>query len=757
MSQAFYETEGTAYLLSAPCMLGNGTYSLSILVVLTGSKRPFIEDHLAWHAPVPLEPVPVLLDTPLRGRFPITPRCALIDTAAAQWRAELSLGGGLEAGLPPGSAVGRREAHRRDTYRLFHKAAYSSEKSRQVRMRSGTEGAMGHGVCSRRQKKVAQSLLLLTVVCGLLYGGLISYEMHKQLKRTEAMALKYQQHQESLSAQLQVVYEHRSRLEKSLQKERLEHKKAKEDYLVYKLEAQQILNKEKQDAHNRFHSLNVQHQMLKVSHRKLEKNTHIIVEYRCNGTSSIQNQHDDLKKQFYELQDQHQAQNDNHGKTLEEHRKRYDDLQQNKELEISKLKENMYNLREENKQLRKAHQDVHMQLQDVRQQHKNLKSAHDQLAVALEDHKSALAAAQAEVTQLKKLKVSDRDVAGAEADQQGVTGVREQVELKVTAGMSTGQVEPNKEGEGEQAVSVRQWQQQEEKEEERQHVEEDQHAQQLPQARSAYEEQLEQQRLAAQREEESRQLQRHQEALHEQQLREQEERQQQQQELQDREELQQREADLREQRLRDEQLRQKNRYEHVNADIGEGHEDPQAEGDDDSPPPTLSSSLGGVFVNQTPLLSQPLVEDELNPQDDPNNQGEDELEDAEEQQEERPLDHHGGENPGRPPAEEQLVMAGNPDQQEDTLDEQYQEEPEEEVREDLAAGQKQEGEEDEDTYNEENVSDNVRQDGGSDTDNRRAAKEAEANEEENYEEEEGELEEEEGGAKDSQNNRRAEM
>lgn len=31
----------------------------------------------------------------------------------------------------------------------------------------------------------------------------MSYEMHKQLRRTEAMALKYQQHQESLSAQLQ--------------------------------------------------------------------------------------------------------------------------------------------------------------------------------------------------------------------------------------------------------------------------------------------------------------------------------------------------------------------------------------------------------------------------------------------------------------------------------------------------------------------------------------------------------------------------
>lgn len=36
-----------------------------------------------------------------------------------------------------------------------------------------------------------------------MYAGMISYEMHKQLKRTETMALKYQQHQEALSAQLQ--------------------------------------------------------------------------------------------------------------------------------------------------------------------------------------------------------------------------------------------------------------------------------------------------------------------------------------------------------------------------------------------------------------------------------------------------------------------------------------------------------------------------------------------------------------------------
>uniref|UniRef100_A0A3B1KAC5 Golgi integral membrane protein 4a n=1 Tax=Astyanax mexicanus TaxID=7994 RepID=A0A3B1KAC5_ASTMX len=151
---------------------------------------------------------------------------------------------------------------------------------------------MANGVCSRRQRKILQTLLVLTLVCGGLYGAMVAYETHRQLKRTEAMSLKYQQHQEALSAQLQ-VYEHRSRLEKSLQKERLEHKKAKE-YLVYKLEAQQSLNKEKQ--------------------------------------------HEDLKKQFYELQEQHQAQGDDHSKVVDQHRQRYDQLQQAKEHEISKLK-----------------------------------------------------------------------------------------------------------------------------------------------------------------------------------------------------------------------------------------------------------------------------------------------------------------------------------------------------------------------------------------------------------------------------------
>ncbi|XP_042194989.1 Golgi integral membrane protein 4a isoform X1 [Callorhinchus milii] len=238
---------------------------------------------------------------------------------------------------------------------------------------------MGGSGCSRRQKRIFQTLLLLTALFGFLYGSLLYYEIHNRLRRAESAASKHQQHQEALSAQLQVVYEHRSRLEKSLQKERNEHKKAKEDFLVYKLEAQEALNKEKQDTSNRYSSLTMQHKMLK-------------------------NQHEELKRQYTDLHEEHQRLGEDHSKAINEHGHRYLSLQQVKEQEIAKLKENIYNLLEENKKLRKAHQDVHIQLQDVRQEHKNLLLQHDQLQLTLEDHKNSLSAAQVQMEEYKQLK-----------------------------------------------------------------------------------------------------------------------------------------------------------------------------------------------------------------------------------------------------------------------------------------------------------------------------------------------------------------
>lgn len=62
---------------------------------------------------------------------------------------------------------------------------------------------MGNGMCSRKQKRIFQTLLLLTVLFGFLYGAMLYYELQAQLRKAEAVAQKYQQHQESLSAQLQ--------------------------------------------------------------------------------------------------------------------------------------------------------------------------------------------------------------------------------------------------------------------------------------------------------------------------------------------------------------------------------------------------------------------------------------------------------------------------------------------------------------------------------------------------------------------------
>ncbi|XP_039223174.1 Golgi integral membrane protein 4-like isoform X4 [Crotalus tigris] len=134
-----------------------------------------------------------------------------------------------------------------------------------------------------------------------------------------------------------VVYEHRSRLERSLQKERSEHKKTKEDFLVYKLEAQEALNKEKQDSMNRYGALSSQHKILK-------------------------NQHEEVKKQFLDLQLQHNGLKLEHRKAVETHSQKYSQLQREKANEVVGLQDTIFKLREESKLLRKAHQDVHSQL-----------------------------------------------------------------------------------------------------------------------------------------------------------------------------------------------------------------------------------------------------------------------------------------------------------------------------------------------------------------------------------------------------------
>ncbi|XP_041515227.1 Golgi integral membrane protein 4 isoform X1 [Microtus oregoni] len=689
---------------------------------------------------------------------------------------------------------------------------------------------MGNGMCSRKQKRIFQTLLLLTVIFGFLYGAMLYLELQTQLRKAEAVALKYQQHQDSLSAQLQVVYEHRSRLEKSLQKERLEHKKAKEDFLVYKLEAQETLNKGRQDSNSRYSALNVQHQMLK-------------------------SQHEELKKQHSDLEEEHRRQGEDFSRTFNDHKQRYLQLQQEKEQELSKLKETVYNLREENKQLRKAHQDIHTQLQDVKQQHKNLLSEHERLVVTLEDHKSALAAAQTQVAEYKQLKdtlnripslrnpepAEQRNISISQGTPQGYnmrekpTGELREVPLNNEVWQNREAVPRKKEEKsflpmqketGFQApaeqnhVETREPEERQVEEEHRKALEEeemeqvgqaerleeehdpspeeqdrewrDQRGQDAahlldgrPQAeadhptkavtnfRSPYEEQLEQQRLAARRDEEAQRLREHQEALHQQRLRDHLLRQQQQEQLLAREGAPQKQAEHEEDRQpqHPEQLRQQVQYNAVENDIGQGAEDQgiheeeggayerdnhrqdEAEGD---PGNRQEPHEPGPQEADPEAEADTAAVEDINPADDPNNQGEDEFEEAEQVREENLPEESEEQRPREPKREnadmeEHLVMAGNPDQQEDNVDEQYQEEGEEEVQEDLTEEKKRELERNaEETYGEnaDDKNNDGEEPGAPDSAHPKRR-------EEHYEEEEEE--EEEGAAVAEKSHRRAEM
>uniref|UniRef100_A0A8C9PDC4 Golgi integral membrane protein 4 n=1 Tax=Spermophilus dauricus TaxID=99837 RepID=A0A8C9PDC4_SPEDA len=642
---------------------------------------------------------------------------------------------------------------------------------------------MGNGMCSRKQKRIFQTLLLLTVVFGFLYGAMLYYELQTQLRKAEAVALKYQQHQESLSAQLQVVYEHRSRLEKSLQKERLEHKKAKEDFLVYKLEAQETLNKGR------------------VSRMYISAQVFV-----------LQSQHEELKKQHSDLEEEHRKQGEDFSRTFNDHKQKYLQLQEEKEQELSKLKETVYHLREENRQLRKAHQDIHTQLQDVKQQHKNLLSEHEQLVVTLEDHKSALAAAQTQVAEYKQLKdtlnriPSFRNPEIAEPQNATLTQVaryprgynaareqptREPQEKHEAMPRRTEDAKPyfptQKEAQPNQQVvppepeahqveeehrkaleeeemeqvgqaehleeehdpspeeQDREWKEQQERNQAANLLEGHAQAEVYPSAkpgtrvRSPYEEQLEQQRLAARRDEEAQRLREHQE--------------QQQQQLLAQEMAQQRQDQQEEdQQRRLEQLRQQAHYNAMDNDIVQGAEDQgiqeeeggayerenqhQDEAEGDPGNGQEPHGQGPPEADPESEADRAAVED-INPADDPNNQGEDEFEEAEQVREENLPDENeepkqSDRKPGNADIEEHLVMAGNPDQQEDNVDEQYQEEGEEEVGRLNADDKNNDGEEQE-----------VRED------NRPKGRE------EHYEEEEEE--EEDGAAVAEKSHRRAEM
>ncbi|KAG0420927.1 hypothetical protein HPB47_003147 [Ixodes persulcatus] len=85
---------------------------------------------------------------------------------------------------------------------------------------------MNTAVIMRNSK--ARTFLYVLLACAMMFTVFLLSSTHTKLKETQESHEKCQQQRDSLSAQLQVVYEHKSRLEKTLQTETLERKKADE-------------------------------------------------------------------------------------------------------------------------------------------------------------------------------------------------------------------------------------------------------------------------------------------------------------------------------------------------------------------------------------------------------------------------------------------------------------------------------------------------------------------------------------------------
>ncbi|CAH1240101.1 GOLIM4 [Branchiostoma lanceolatum] len=229
-------------------------------------------------------------------------------------------------------------------------------------------------ICARRGQGKWQTLIFVLVLVGFGYGVYEYNQLQIRHQHAEHRSQKYQSQQESLSAQLQVVYEHRSRLEKSLQKERNEHKKTREEYEQKQIESEQVLAKEKQEAENRYDSLNQQYKMLR-------------------------NQHEDLEREYASLQDQHIRLGDEHKKIVDQHLDNYQKLKDQKDTDLQRLKDVIQNLKDRNAQLTRDQEELVKQITISQDGQRRLESEKQELLQLISEQRTAVAAAQSQLEQ----------------------------------------------------------------------------------------------------------------------------------------------------------------------------------------------------------------------------------------------------------------------------------------------------------------------------------------------------------------------
>lgn len=100
---------------------------------------------------------------------------------------------------------------------------------------------------TKRGSPAVQVFIVVAVVGVFLYGFYLFHDKHTRLKRSEESAHQFKQKSESLSAQLQVLYEHKTRLENAVSQEKEIAKKAKDDLDVQKGELERKVDQQRNE------------------------------------------------------------------------------------------------------------------------------------------------------------------------------------------------------------------------------------------------------------------------------------------------------------------------------------------------------------------------------------------------------------------------------------------------------------------------------------------------------------------------------
>ncbi|XP_063223654.1 Golgi integral membrane protein 4-like isoform X2 [Bacillus rossius redtenbacheri] len=183
---------------------------------------------------------------------------------------------------------------------------------------------------------------------------------------------KCQQQQESLSAQLQVVFEYKLRLEKSLHQEKSEHMQTKQELQKKFEEEKQLRERENLESSNKYSALLQQHKLLKSQHEDLNDECSKVRASQLQSLEEISKLESQLQAVQSELR-QFQAVKE---KDVESLKTQYMDLEmENKRLikkynvmaeELPQTNSKLALLQKENAQLRAEHDQLKRQLEECR-------------------------------------------------------------------------------------------------------------------------------------------------------------------------------------------------------------------------------------------------------------------------------------------------------------------------------------------------------------------------------------------------------